>query len=258
MVYVLAAIPYTAITIIFIFLATAVGAFIRGRTRDKCLKDFSDNMVTLLETSGKTIWGKLRVENTGLELVYSSTHRDEQGHDEMSYIVYKNEYPNMATLIRFHDELSERNKNKRQIELKRAYHPTFLRRIKRKTLNVFKTLRDSVMEVVNLLISHAKKATPAGAVLTSQDKYVSQMKQELVGSVGTSYEPLLEKYIGNRVVLEMMKGDKEIEYWGVLKDYTAEFIEVMDVNYQLKEDQPARKADLVVLRKYGLIRHLGE
>ena len=258
MVYVLAAIPYTAITIIFIVLATAVGAFIRGRTRDKCLKDFEENRVTLLETSGKTIWGKLRVENTGLEFVYPDRHKDEQGHDETSYILYKNEFPNMAALIRFHDELSAQNKKRREAELRKAYHPTFLRRLKRKTLNVFRTLRDSVMEVVNLLISQAKKATPAGTVLTSQDKYVSRMKQDLLGSAGTSYEPLMEKYIGHRVVLELLKDDKIVEHWGVLKEYTAEFIEVMDVNYQLKNDQPARKADLVVLRKYGLIRHLGE
>jgi len=257
--YILAGtVPYTAITIIFIVLATAVGAFIRRRSRDKCLKDFSQNMVTLLETSGKVVWGILRVENTGLEFVYSAKHKDEQGHDETSYILYKNEFPNIAALICFHDELGEQNKKKRQIELKKAYHPTLLRRMKRKTLNVFKTLRDSVMEVVNLLISQAKKATPAGAMLSSQDKYVSQMKQDLIGSAGTSYEPLLEKYIGHRVVLELIKGDKAIEYWGVLKDYTAEFIEVMDVNYQLKEDEPARKVDLVVLRKYGIIRHLGE
>ena len=109
-----------------------------------------------------------------------------------------------------------------------------------------------------MLISQAKKATPAGAVLTSQDKYVSQMKQELFGSAGTSFEPLLEKYIGRKVVLELAKGDKTFEYCGVLKDYTAEFIEIMDVNYKVKEDEPARKADLVVLRKYGVVRHLGE
>jgi len=252
------AIPYTAITIIFIILATAVGAFIRRRSRDKCLKDFSRNMVTLEETSGKTIWGKLRVENTGLEFVYKTKHEDQQGHHETSYILYKYEYPNIAVLIRYLDELSERNKKERQKKLKRTYHPTLLRRLKRKTANIFKTIRDSVMEVVNLLISQAKKATPAGAVLSSQDKYVSQMKQELMGSIGASYEPLLERYIGNRVVLELIRGDKIIEYCGVLKEYTAEFIEVMDVNYKVKEDQPAKKADLVVLRKYGVIRHLGE
>ncbi len=252
------AIPYTAITIIFIILATAVGAFIRRRSRDKCLKDFSRNMVTLEETSGKTIWGKLRVENTGLEFVYKIKHEDQQGHHETSYILYKYEYPNIAVLIRYLDELSERNKKERQKKLKRTYHPTLLRRLKRKTANIFKTVRDSVMEVVNLLISQAKKATPAGAVLSSQDKYVSQMKQELMGSMGTSYEPLLERYIGNRVVLELIRGDKIFECCGVLKEYTAEFIEVMDVNYKVKEDQPSRKADLVVPRKYGVIRHLGE
>ena len=251
-------IPYTAITIIFIVLATVVAAFIRRRSRDKCLKDYSRNMVTLEETSGKTIWGRLRVENTGLEFVYPTRHEDKEGHNEMSYILYKHEYPNIAALIRYYDELSERNKKEREKELKRTYHPGLMRRLKRKIQNVFKTVKDSVMEVVNLLMSQAKKATPAGAVLSSQDKYVSQMKQELMSSVGTSYEPLLERYIGNRVVLELIKGDKIFEYCGVLKEYTAEFIEVMDVNYKVKEDQPARKADLVVLRKYGIIRHLGE
>ena len=259
MVYIFAVtIPYTAITIIFIVLATAVGAFIRRRSRDKCLKDFSKNMVTLEETSGKTIWGKLRVENTGLEFVYKTKHEDQQGHHETSYILYKYEYPNIAVLIRYLDELSERNKKERQKKLKRTYHPTLLRRLKRKTANIFKTIRDSVMEVVNLLISQAKKATPAGAVLSSQDKYVSQMKQELMGSIGASYEPLLERYIGNRVVLELIRGDKIFEYCGVLKEYTAEFIEVMDVDYESKEDEPAKKADLVVPRKCGVIRHLGE
>ena len=251
-------IPYTAITIIFIILATAIGAFVRKRSRDKCLRDFEQNMVTLEDKSGKTIWGKLRVENTGLEFIYPEKHQDEDGHDETSYILYKYEYPNIGAVIRFHDELSERNKKAREKELTRTYHPGPWRRLKRKILNVFRTVRDSIVEIINLLISQAKKATPAGKVLTSQDKYVSQMKEELMASAGTSYEPLLERYIGHKVVLEFIKGDKIFEYCGVLKEYTAEFVEIMDVNYKAKEDQLGRTADLVVLRKYGIVRHLGE
>ncbi len=248
----------TALTILFIILAAGIGAFVRKRSRDKCLRDFEQNMVTLEEKSGKTIWGKLRVENTGLEFVYPEKHKDEEGHDETSYIVYKYEYPDIAVVIRFHDELSEQNKRAREKELKRTYHPGTLCRLKRRILNVFRTVRDSIVEIINLLISQAKKATPAGKVLTSQDKYVSQMKQELVASAGTSFEPLLERYIGHKVVLEMAKGDKIFEYCGVLKEYTAEFIEIMDVNYSPKPDQPARTSDLVVPRKHGLIRHLAE
>jgi len=66
----------------------------------------------------------------------------------------------------------------------------------------------------------------------------------------------------------LIKGDKILEYCGVLKEYTAEFVEIMDVDYKLpaaaetrldgKEDQPVRKADLVVPRKLGIVRHLGE
>ena len=246
------------ITIIFIALVTIVAAFVRRCKRDKCIKDFSRNMVTLEDTSGKTIWGKLRVENTGLEFVYPVSHKDQDGHDETSYILYKQEYPNIIALIRFHDQLSTTSKEQRDRELKKTYHPKLLRRLKRKIQNFFKTVRDSISEVVNLLISYAKKTTPSGAMLTSQDKYVSQMKQELVGSAGTSYEPLLERHIGHKVVLELLKGDKLFEYCGVLKEYTAEYIEIMDVNYRNKDDEDTRKADLVVLRKYGIIRHLGE
>ena len=100
--------------------------------------------------------------------------------------------------------------------------------------------------------------TPAGKVLSRQDKYVTRMKSELVGSVGTSYEPLLEKYIGHRMVLEMVKGDKLLEYPCILKDYTAQYLEVMDVDYELTEDAPTRKADMVIPRKLAIIRHLGE
>jgi hypothetical protein len=76
--------------------------------------------------------------------------------------------------------------------------------------------------------------------------------------MGTSFEPLLERHIGKRVVLELTKGGKIFEYPGVLKDYTAEFIEIMDVDYRIKEEQTTRKADLTIPRKYGVIRHLGE
>ena len=94
--------------------------------------------------------------------------------------------------------------------------------------------------------------------MASQDKYVSRMKQDLISSAGTSYEPLLEKYIGHGVVLEMIAGDKLCEYRGVLKDYTADFIEIMDVDYSQGGAGAAKKADIVVRRKNGLVRHFAE
>ena len=246
------------ITIIFIVLATFVGAFVKRRSRDRCLKDFSGYLVTLERTDGKSIWGKLRVENTGLEMVYENLHKDDQAHDEASYILYKPEYSNIGALVRFHDQLSSGDRSRRDSDLARTYHPGFFRRLGRKVKNVFKTIRDSIVEVVNVLISHAKKTTPSGAMLTSQDKYVSQMKQELISSVATAYEPLLERHIGRKVVLEQARSGKVFEFTGVLKDYTSEFIELMDVDYVTIGADGPRKADIVTLRTCGIIRHLAE
>ena len=245
-------------TVAFIILSTIVAAFVKRRTKDKCLKDFSQDVITLEKAAGNALWGKLNVENNGLEFIYPEKQRDENGCEKTSYILYKNEYPNIALLARYHDQLSEESRQQRLEELKKTYHPEFSRRLKRKTLNVFKTLRDAMMDLVNLIINQAKKATPAGAILASQDKYVSQMKQELVSSAGTAYEPLLEKYIGHKVVLEMLRADKRCEYCGVLKDYTADFIAIMDVNYKSQPDETVRIADLVISRKYGIVRHLAE
>jgi hypothetical protein len=251
-------IPYAALTIIFIVLATLVTAFVRRVTRDKCLKDFEGNMITLERGDNKIAWGRLAVENTGLELLYPATHKDSDGHIEKSYILYKYEFPHILLLVRYHHQLSEKNKKKRQIRLKKTYHPGFFRRMNRRIKNLFKTMRDSLMEVINILISQARKVSPAGQAISSQDKYVTQMKTDLVGTVGTSYEPLLEKYIGRKVVLEMVRAEAVVEYCGVLRDYTADFIEIMDVDYKARPQDDAQKADFIVPRKYGLVRHYAE
>ncbi len=148
------------ITIIFILLTTFIGAFVRKRHRDRCLKDFSGYLITLEETAEKTVAGKLRVENTGIELVYENVYSNSQGHDESSYILYKQEYSNIQALIRFHDRLSDGDRLRRDKDLKITYNPGPFRRLERRIRSVFKTVRDSVMEVINVLVSHAKKTTP--------------------------------------------------------------------------------------------------
>jgi hypothetical protein len=87
---------------------------------------------------------------------------------------------------------------------------------------------------------------------------VKQIKQELIESVGTAYEPLLEKYIGHRIVFELIKGDKLEKYSGILKNYTTLFIEIMDVKYCSSKDKHHRLADIIIPQKLGIIRHLGE
>ncbi|MBU1894725.1 MAG: hypothetical protein KJ983_02785, partial [Candidatus Omnitrophica bacterium] len=96
------------ITIIFVVLCTVIGAFLKGRAKDACLKDFSGNTVFLEETDGKLIWGKLNTENTALEFVYSEAYLDEKDdHIETSYVLYKNEYSRIKMFVRYVADMTD-------------------------------------------------------------------------------------------------------------------------------------------------------
>ncbi len=114
------------------------------------------------------------------------------------------------------------------------------------------------MELIELFIGQAKKKSAFGNILTKQNKYVSQLKQEVVGALPTSFDPILERYIGKKVILELINGKDKNEYRGVLKDYTPEFLEILDIKYKTKEKQDFEFADIIVPRNLGVIRHLAE
>ena len=125
----------------------------------------------------------------------------------MSSVIYKTEYPEIQAIVRFHDQLDS---DKRQdIEEENSAAASILQKMRRMVMNIFKTMRDSAIEVVDLVLTQAKKAKKTGAALTAQDKQVTTIKQELLGAAGNAYEPLLENHIGDRVIVYMKKGEKE-------------------------------------------------
>ncbi len=247
------------ITIIFIIVCTVVGAFIKGRSRDRCLTDFSGYPALLEKTDGKVVWGNLRVENSGLELIYKEPYLDQkEKHLESSYILYKNEYNQLKTLIRYIDELDSILAKKREEDLRKTCHPSWWGRFLRKTRNFFGTVRDSLLEMINLFMGRIKAMTPAGALLKGQDKYVTQLQSQTLAEISSSaYEPILERYIGKKCVLALVFEGKKTEYAGILKDYTTEFVSIMDVEHADKrlEAKSLRKADLIVPRALGTVRH---
>jgi hypothetical protein len=246
------------ITIIFIVLCTVIGAFISGRSKDNCLKSFSGSPVVLAENDGKLVWGTLRVENSALELIYGKPHVDEEGHLETSYIRYKNEYENIKMIVRYTDDLDPRQAAARKKKLKKVCHPGICSRLARHTRNFFGTVRDSLLEVVDLLIGRMKTATPAGSMLKGQEKYTSSLQKQIITSSGTSYEPVLERYLGKRIVLSVMYGEKKKEYSGILKEYTPEFIEIYGSQCRDGRTDQVREADMVTSRATGIVRHAGE
>ncbi len=248
-----------SITIIIILAAALISAFSRRVKRDKCLYDFNNHPVTLEKITGKvTAKGILKVENTGLEFIYPKEEKNtEKNFVHATYIFYKYEFPQIQALIRFHEELSEEGKKARAKELKRTYKPSVFKRLKRKIQNIFKTISDSLTELANVMVTYFQKGSASGALLKSQDKYLKQINQNLVESVGSSYDPILEKYIGHKIVFDFIKGENVQQYSGILKNYTANYIQILDVFYETEGSEP-RIADIIVPQKLGIIRHLGE
>ena len=163
----------------------------------------------------------------------------------------------LFALFRFHDELTEKGRERRLLALKRAYHPSLPRRLKRRIRNVFNTFKDAISDSMGMVMTRAKTVNPALAAVSQQDKYLSRVQGDVMGSVGSSYDPILERHIGKMVVLEIgtTAGETQ-EHVGVFKEYSPEYLEVMDVKY--KDGEQERVCDMVVPRATSFIRHSAE
>ena len=245
------------ITIIFIILSALVAVVLRKIKKDKCLKDFRDDIVTLELLNGQQYRGEMKMKSSGLQFNYPELIEGEYNLKFLSFLLYKNEFPDIQAVVRYHRDLTEAGRELRKKDFQRTFQPSRWRRIRRSILNFLKIIKDAVIEIINMMTSHLSKTTPVGAAISSNDSQVNKMKNEVYGLVETSYEPLLEDYIGERVILELKRGNDWVKYNGVLKDYTAEFIELIDVDYA-PEEKGKIDADLIVLRKYGVVRNLSE
>ena len=238
-------------TILIIVATTLIASYIRRITKDKCLKSFEGFIVTLEIADGTAYSGKLDVESTGMEVIYQENLTD-NNILEMSHIIYKSEYVKLNSILRYHDQLTKKGKNRRKVALERTYHPNLFRRVKRKIINFFKLIKDSMMEIIGALSGKIKSANP-NSVLTGNEKYTNKLNQEMINSFDASYDPLLEKYIGNIVIIEIKNPNGIRKITGILKEYTQNYIEILDVMYTEN-----RISDAVLPRRLCEVRGLSE
>ena len=218
-------------TVGLIFLTALLGIFVRRRSRDRCLKDLSDYHVTIEMKDGRVMWGQLVVFPNGLELLYAMPNRNADGHVETSYVIMADHLASIQAVYRYHDELNDENKAARRREIDRTYHPNLLRRTARWLRNFLNTFRDAFNQSLGAYLSYAKKDKNASQVIKTQDKQLAKIGGEILGAAANEYEPILERYIGRKVVIEELRdvGDEKVwvEHAGILKEYTATWIEVL-------------------------------
>jgi hypothetical protein len=217
------------ITLGVIFLITLIGAYVRSTIKDRCLKSFTDFSVTLELANGKIVWGRMRLEPTGLELLYQDAIQDER-HIEASYVLYGSEYGNIQAIYRYADALSLEERARRDRNVHRAFHPSPSRRLGRGLRNFLSTATASLNEVLNVVMGRVQK-TGGHYIADGGGAAISKLGGEVLGQVGTIHDPMLESLVGQRVVVEWLEDNEVHEHVGILQDYSGDFLLLLDVQY---------------------------
>lgn len=236
-----------------IILITMFGAYLRSSRRDPCLKSFENYHVTLERCSGKVAWGEMELEPTGFELIYRDSVQD-VNHVESSYVMYGSEFADIQAIYRYVDDLSPEDLAQRQRELKRYFHPGPAVRMLRSAQHFVSLAGDSLTEVLGMIMGQLRK--PAGRYIGNvSDAQFARLSTAVVGSVGSTFDPLLERFIGDKVVVDLLEGEESHEHVAVFKNYSSDFIELLDVQYpqpqtlHLSGDVDARLAKSLVTER---------
>jgi hypothetical protein len=219
----------TTLITILVLLALATGlAILRARRRDRCLRALHDFHVTLSEQDGDLVWGRATIYATGLEIEYPKPVVARAGHLERSFLFYKDQFGTMTALYRCPEGLSEAEQVRRTRMIEQTANPSPLRRTGRWMRNWIGMVRDALVQAVGLLIGVAKTKAPGSAVFSSQEQNMKTLSGEIIGHTGNAFDPLLEQHLFTQVVVEVTMDDVTRSYCGWLKDYTSEFIEILD------------------------------
>ena len=224
-----------AIALTFVFLAAVIGAFVAARKRDRCLKRFRRFPVTIREQGGRLIWGRLRVFSKGLELVFDQPYDHPA---KSSFLVYEGELGRLLTVHRFLDRLEGHDAKRRAHQAARLAAPPLYYRIGRWLRNIVNTFRDAFVQAFGMTMQQATKRS-ASPVLTAQGGQINAIGTTLIGEAANAYEPMLEQYIGDPVILELINpADAEkrvVEYHGYLGEYSPQFLLLAGVRRRFVE-----------------------
>lgn len=241
------------ITITLIFLATSAAGYLRARYTDRCLRSFHGFQVTLSRTDGRQVWGRMDLSPGGIEFTFPERESDEE-RLKTSYLLYAAEYKLIQSLVRYAERLTDAERRRRDADIARSFHPGPARRAFRRARNFLGSATDSLREVLAMVLGRVQK---------TQDRYVAAEGTDALTKIGgtalaevsSTHDPLLERQIGRQVVLEVLEGDEIHEHAGIFKDYSGDFLHILDVQYpqsrviEFTAERPVEHARIAVSRE---------
>lgn len=233
-------------TVLGVFALTIIGALVRTRQRDKCLKLLNDHHVTYLPVDREPMWGDLYVASNGLELCFDAPHVNRRGLTKTSTLVFKDELAKCLALCRTVHGLTDEERRDREKQIRRSFRPGPLRRFWRGVRNLTNTLRDAINNTLSMFIGRMTKTGAVGGAVDSQKGRLSEVGSTFISMAGNAYEPLLERHVGKPVILELLIPGTDppacSEIPGYLVDYSNKFLAVFSLS-----NEPLEKMSLSVV-----------
>ena len=250
--------------LLLLFLSTAIGAVVKNRSRDACLKEFDGSYVIIRTEDGRWFWGVLRVFSTCLELTFHSDSAGRIGDFlKRSYIFYEPEIQTIASVFRLVRSNVKSEEDRWQKEIRDLIHRSAWERAGRQLRNALNILRDALSQSVGLVVGLVKTKQKVAAV-PALDQRGNEFGRHLLAIVPNAYEPVLEKYLGREVVVQSLKQGVLNEQVSIFEEYTERFILVRDVPSPPDLPTPALLShsawhfDAVHARRLVVVRHLAE
>ncbi|MBL9169720.1 MAG: hypothetical protein JNN07_18410 [Verrucomicrobiales bacterium] len=226
--------------IALIFFVTLFGALARRLKRDRCLLLFHSHHVTLFCEGKQPVHGDLHVTSKGVELVFNPLLGKNTGRWRRSMMIYDQELSGCAMFSRIEHGLTDAEKRDRRQQTTRLVNPPLLQRTGRQFTNFVNIVRDAIIQSVGLFLGRmGNRPGGIGTLAREQSSKLTEFGGNVLGLFNNAYEPLLERHLGQLVILTVRTREKpepvEVEFYGYLADYNERFIALLNPNQQLTE-----------------------
>ena len=211
------------LTVLLVFLVVLTSIWLQ-RKRDGCLLSLHGSEIKLLMDDGVAHEGVLTVYHTGLEINFKSP-MSEDGIDRFSRLILQPELKSIVSIARYPHLMTNDEIKTRDRQIRKSWHPSAFSKACRKGRNILNLLGDAFHQSLSLFLGRLKQLNGTG-LGTQQDK-LQKIGSSMIDLAANAYEPILEPWIGHRIVVE---GPEGITLTGILKDYSALWIELLDVS----------------------------
>ena len=217
-------------------LVTAVTTILRATRRDRVLRRCDDKYAVLLHSDARYP-GILKLILRDVEMASEKT--DVEGKDSGRLFTEKEFTSGVRAVVRYHDEMMEKDLEERNGFAERVRHPTFVDQTLRRVQSYGRQFNEGVVtiyqETVGKRLGTALKTIRGG---TELQELAEAQAEEATGvrvegaAEGSSYRLLIDRLIGTRVIASVKVGDETREHECTLADYTRDYYHLLDVEFE--------------------------